>query len=369
MNSDPYKEYIISKEPSKEEKQYAWYTAIGLQKVDGLETSSYLNDLAKKNINGEITLPEAKILIDSYYEELNDTKETTLEADKVSTRIAEILSSNSFSYSLDEYFNIHEYLFKGIIKNAGEVRKFDITKKEWVLDGDTVTYGSCQSLYKTLEYDFNMERNFDYSKLSIDETIKHLARFVSNLWQIHVFPEGNTRTTAVFLIKYLRKLGFNVNNDLFANNSWYFRNALVRANYNNYEKNIKEDTSYLELFLRNLLLKENNDLKNRYMHISHKKEDFKYKKPDIETKKPDIDVNSIINDLAKYNFISKTKDNIIILIKTINNNVFSRKEVSQTLNLSPSRSSDLIKQMLDNNIIVSVKGFGKGKYKFRKIIG
>lgn len=271
MNKDPYKEYLTINEPSKEEKEYAWTTAIGLQKVDGLDVSNYLVDVAKKNIDGDITLNEAKELIESYYEEHSDANESYAEADKVSSRIAQLLSVKSFSFSISEYLNIHEYLFNGIHKHAGKIRDYDITKKEWVLDGDTVIYGSSTNLKETLEYDFNLERNFDYSKLSIDERIKHLARFTSNLWQIHVFGEGNTRTTAVFLIKYLRKLGYNVNNDLFKQNSWYFRNALVRANYNNYEKNITEDTYYLELFLRNLLLKENNELKNRYLHISYKK--------------------------------------------------------------------------------------------------
>ena len=266
MNVDPYKEYLSINEPTKEEKEYAWETSIGLQKVDGLEVSEYLKDIAKKNIDGTITLNEANELIDSYYEEKNDDNEYE-EADKVSARIAKLLSVNSFSFSVSEYISIHEYLFKGIYKHAGVIRKNDITKKEWVLDGDTVTYGSSLNLKETIEYDFNLEKSFDYSKLSIDDRIKHLARFISNVWQVHIFSEGNTRTTAVFLIKYLRKLGFNVNNDLFKENSWYFRNALVRANYNNYEKNISETTIYLELFLRNLLLKENNELKNRYLHI------------------------------------------------------------------------------------------------------
>lgn len=247
------------------EIEFAWNTAIGLQKVDGLEVSEYLKDIAKKNIDGSITLDEVKELANSYYK--NNMNENHYEPDFVSINIVFLLLNNSFSFSVSEYISIHEYLFKGIYKHAGVIRKNDITKKEWVLDGDTVTYGSSLNLKETIEYDFNLEKSFDYSKLSIDDRIKHLARFISNVWQVHIFSEGNTRTTAVFLIKYLRKLGFNVNNDLFKENSWYFRNALVRANYNNYEKNISETTIYLELFLRNLLLKESNELKNRYLHV------------------------------------------------------------------------------------------------------
>ena len=238
MNNDPYKDYIINKEPSKEEKEYAWNTAIGLQKVDGLETSSYLKSLANDNINGKLTIEEVKSLIDNYYVENNNEDERTAEADKASARITELLSTNSFTFSSNEYVDIHKFLFLGIFKHAGKIRDYNISKKEWVLNGDTIIYGSSSNIKKTLDYDLNMEKNFDYSRLNDDERIKHIARFVSNLWQIHAFGEGNTRTTAVFLIKYLRKLGYNVNNDLFKENAWYFRNALVRANYNNYEKNI-----------------------------------------------------------------------------------------------------------------------------------
>ncbi len=176
--------------------------------------------------------------------------------------------------------------------HAGKMRTYNITKKEWVLDGATVVYGSASQLKATLEYDFSQEKEFSYKNLMMDEIIHHLALFISRLWQIHVFEEGNTRTTAVFFIKYLRTLGFNVTNDIFAENAWYFRNALVRANYTNLQKNIHETTEYLELFLRNLLLDEKNELRNRTMHISgyfSEKVDIETEKVDIETKKVDID--------------------------------------------------------------------------------
>ena len=163
--------------------------------------------------------------------------ERTEEADKVSSRIAEILSETAFSFSPNEYISIHRKLFQGIYKHAGKIRDYNITKKEWVLDGATVMYGSASELETTLEYDFSQERAFSYKGLSMDEIIHHLAVFISRLWQIRlIFGEGNTRTTAVFFIKYLRTLGFSVTNDIFAENAWYFRNALVRANYTIYKK-------------------------------------------------------------------------------------------------------------------------------------
>ena len=227
-------------------------------------------DTAILNIEGKITLKEAQNLINRYYEESpeHSENERTEEADKVSARIAEILSETAFSFSANEYISIHRRLFQGIYEHAGKIREYNITKKEWVLDGATVIYGSASELRATLEYDLSQEKSFSYKGLSMDEIIRHLASFVAGLWQIHIFGEGNTRTTAVFFIKYLRTLGFSVTNDIFAENAWYFRNALVRANYTNLQKGVYETTEYLELFLKNLLLNEKNELHNRNLHIS-----------------------------------------------------------------------------------------------------
>lgn len=270
MNKDPFKEYLKESEPDKRSKGYAWSTAIGLQAVDGLKPSKYLIDTAIQNIEGKITIKEAQDIIDSYYEERPEASdgERTEEADKVSARIAGILSETAFSFSPNEYISIHRKLFQGIYKHAGKIRDYNITKKEWVLDGATVIYGSASELRATLEYDFSQEKSFSYKGLSMNDIIHHFAVFVSGLWQIHIFGEGNTRTTAVFFIKYLQSLGFSVTNDMFADNAWYFRNALVRANYTNLQKGIYETTEYLEVFLRNLLLNEKNELHNRNLHIS-----------------------------------------------------------------------------------------------------
>ena len=270
MRDEIFEEYSKEKEPAKYYKSYAWKTAIGLQQVDGLEPSEYLIKTAEQNINGDISFDDAHALISSYYKTSKSKADRTEEADKVSVRIAQIISENSFVFSPVELMTIHKRLFEGIYSHAGRIRDYNITKDEWVLDGDTVTYGNAFNLRETLEYDFGVEKNFNYNGLSTEQIISHIARFISNLWQIHIFGEGNTRTTAVFLIKYLGKLGFNVTNDIFAENSWYFRNALVRANYNNRAKGVFETTKYLELFLRNLLLGEDNILSNREMHVNYK---------------------------------------------------------------------------------------------------
>ncbi len=270
MDKDPFKEYIKQSEPDKRDKGYAWHTAIGLQAVDGLKPSKYLIDTAIKNIEGAISIDEAQELLNSYYKENPKAadEDRTEEADKVAVRIAKLLSEKAFSFTPNEYISIHKKLFTGIYNHAGKIRDYNITKKEWVLDGATVLYGSASELRATLDYDFSEEKQFSYKDLTMDEIIHHFAVFVSRLWQIHIFGEGNTRTTAVFFIKYLRTLGFDVTNDIFAENAWYFRNALVRANYNDLKNGVHETTEYLELFLRNLLLDEKNELHNRSMHIS-----------------------------------------------------------------------------------------------------
>lgn len=268
-------EYIKQGEPSRVEKTLNWETAIGLQEVDGLKPSKYLIKTAKEHIEGNIDIEEVKTRIDEYYEvqggRKNFEKENE-EADKVAVRITEILSENAFNFTPTELINIHKRLFKDIFDGAGFYRDYNFTKKEWVLNGDTVIYAPYETIKETIEYDFEQEKNFSYKDLSLDESIKHLCRFTSNIWQVHPFCEGNTRTTAVFIIKYLRTFGFNINDEVFADNSWYFRNSLVRANYKNFEKNVFEDTSLLEKFFYNLLTGSKHELKNRFAHIDYTQE-------------------------------------------------------------------------------------------------
>lgn len=268
-----FEEYIRQGEPHKREKGYAWQTAIGLQAVDGLKPSTYLIETARQHIEGDITIDEVKHLVDSYYRSKNvrsSAEDRTEEADKVSARIAEILSEKTFNFSPIEYITIHKRLFEGIFSHAGKIRDYNITKNEWVLNGNTVLYASAANIRETLDYDFSQEKNFDYKNLSLNEAINHIARFVSGIWQIHAFGEGNTRTTAVFTIKYLRTYGFDISNEVFAKHSWYFRNALVRANYNDLSKGIFATTEYIERFFRNLILGEHNELKNRHLLIEEK---------------------------------------------------------------------------------------------------
>lgn len=267
MHKDPFEEYIRQGEASQYEKAQAWKIAIGLQAVDGLTPSAYLVDLAKKNIEGQMSLQVLHTLLENYYESYPNQEDRTAEADIVSLRMSELLLEKAFSFTPNEYLSIHRQLFTDIYAHAGSIRDYNITKKEWILDGDTVTYGSVSELGATLLYDIEQEKNFSYANLDMSETIRHLATFVARLWQVHVFGEGNTRTTAVFFIKYLRTLGFTATNDMFADHAWYFRNALVRANYQNLKLGVYRTTEYLERFLRNLLLDENHVLSNRSMYI------------------------------------------------------------------------------------------------------
>ena len=266
-----FDEYIRQGEPQKKERAEAWRVAIGLQAVDGLKTSEYLQDTARRNIEGEITIDEARELVKEYYIKKtvhDDDDADKEEADRVSSNISKLLQTDAFTYSVAGLAAIHRAIFEGVFKHAGRFRDYDISKKEWVLRGDSVLYGRWQDLRMAIEYDLGQEHQFDYTGLNKDQMVEHLAKFVSGLWQIHPFCEGNTRTTAIFIIKYLRSQGFSVNNEMFERHSWYFRNALVRANYRNLEKGIGYEPIFLVRFFRNLLLGENNLLKNRFMMIN-----------------------------------------------------------------------------------------------------
>ena len=265
-----FDEYLRQGEPSQKESAENWKTAIGLQAVDGLQPSAYLIDVAKRNIEGEISLDETRKLIDSYYQSKTvrtPKDEDEEEADKVSANIAKILASKTFAFNTNGYVSLHRRIFEGVFKHAGEIRQYDISKKEWVLEGDSVNYLNWEDLRRALDWDIEQEKNFQYKGLSDDEKIEHIAKFVSGIWQIYAFREGNSRTTAIFTIQYLRSLGYEVNNEMFAKHSWYFRNALVRANYRNIQKGIDYSPIYLVRFFRNLLLKDSWVLKNRYLHI------------------------------------------------------------------------------------------------------
>lgn len=262
--------YSRQGEPAIAEKSEAWQTAIGLQDVDGLKPSQFLLDTAKEHIEGQIDIAVAQMRVQNYYEERQDRQkfeDRTKEADIVSSRIAAMIGEKTFQFSPAELQEIHRRMFRGVLDHAGEIRTYNITKKEWVLNDDTVFYASFESIRPTLDYDFKIEKDFSYEGLSTTELIKRIARFTSGIWQIHPFCEGNTRTTAVFIIKYLKTFGFKVGNDIFGKNSWYFRNALVRSNYNDVQNGIHETTSYLERFFENLLLNKENDLKNRDLYI------------------------------------------------------------------------------------------------------
>lgn len=265
-------EYIRQGEPEQAEKSEAWQIAIGLQQVDGLYTSAYLLDTAKEHIEGKITITEAQQRIHKYYEQRIDRKELeadTKEADVVSARIVQLLGEQSFQFSPIEWKMIHRRLFEGIYDHAGQFRTYNISKKEWVLNGNTVTYASWNAINETLEYDFKQEKAFSYEGLSMQDAVKHLAKFTSDIWQVHPFAEGNTRATAVFMIKYMRTFGLQVENEAFKTYSWYFRNALVRANYNDWKNGIYATPKYLEQFFSNLVLGTEYTLKNRYLHIDY----------------------------------------------------------------------------------------------------
>ena len=321
---------------SKYSNKYILETGIGLQDVDKLKNSNYFLCESEKYIKGEISLEELDATINSYYAHKAGEEERNEEADKVSIRIAQIIADDSFTFTVGQLLSIHKRLFDGLLYKPGTLRTYNFTKKEWVLDGASVTYGDFRELEMTLQYDFDQERNYRYNNLSKKEIIAHLASFIANLWQIHPFEEGNTRTAAVFFIKYLRSLGFDVTNDTFAKNSWYFRNSLVRANYTNINKGIYEDKTFLIKFLENLLDGKHNQLKNRELHINE----------------------------DKLTDISSRESRIVDLIKS-NPNI-TVETIAENLEVSSRTIKSVLKSMQDKGIIKRENGKKYGYWKIKE---
>ena len=351
-----FDEYLRQGEPSQKESAENWKTAIGLQAVDGLQPSAYLIDVAKRNIEGEISLDETRKLIDSYYQSKTvrtPKDEEEEEADKVSANIAKILASKTFAFNTNGYVSLHRRIFEGVFKHAGEIRQYDISKKEWVLEGESVNYLNWEDLRRALDWDIEQEKNFQYKGLTDDEKIEHIAKFISGIWQIHAFREGNTRTTAIFTIQYLRSLGYEVNNDMFAQHSWYFRNALVRANYRNIQKGIEYSPVYLVRFFRNLLLKDGWVLKNRYLHIRPTddwKEQPNLKDPHYNKTLQKVDrKGGQKSESVDRKGGQKTKVSIIRMIK--DNPSISSIEMANLIGINRSAISKHLKKLKEDHII------------------
>ena len=357
-------EYIRQGEPQQRERSEAWKVAIGLQQVDRLQTSDYLLDTAKRHIEGDISISEAKELIDIYYKSASGRKEIenerTEEADKVAARITELIEEKTFTFTPAQLISIHRRLFDGIYKLAGRIRDYNITKNEWVLGGKTVYYASYDTISETLDYDMGQEREFDYANINIDDAIRHLTRFCANLWQIHAFCEGNTRTTAVFMIKYFRKLGFNVVNDVFAENSWYFRNALVRANYVDLSQGITENTVFLEHFFRSMLLGEEHDLRNRIMHIDWNKTEESVALQSANKTSQSAKSNDELPPKCK----NCTLEEVAVLRVVHKNRYATQKEIAAEIGRSERTVKSLTVALQDKNILKRVNGKRNGYWEF-----
>ena len=344
-----FEKYLRTPEPSVRERADYWRTAIGLQAVDQLTVSDFLKQTAQQHIEGQINTEEAEERIKTYYKakeaRLPDDDEKE-EADKVAMNITKLLSEQSFTFSVAGFAAIHRQIFKGVFKHAGQFRDYDFSKKEWALNGDSVLYGSCLALQTTLDYDINQEKQFDYTNLALSDAISHIANFVSNIWQTHPFREGNTRTTAVFTIKYLRSIGFqNIDNTLFEQHSWYFRNALVRANYKNLAKNVNPDISYLEAFFRNLLLKEQTPLNNRDLQIGITNAPNKYR---TSTEQVPNKYRTSIDNLLPVD-----DENTICLLQAIEHEKLSIKEIMGKMGLKhrPTFMDNYLNPAIENGFV------------------
>lgn len=270
MRQKQFEEFVRNVEPADRRCAAAWRTAIGLQATDGLKTSKYLFELAKRNIEGEITINDVLELLDKYYRNktrLPKDSFVTKYADRVAANIKSVLSDNSFIFSEEGLALTHKRIFNGVSEHFGEFRETKLEKKEWLLNGDTLKFIYGKDIREAVETEIQNEIYFDYKTLSDVKKLRHISVLTSNLWLIHPFNNGNTCTIAVFMIQYLRSMGFDVNTDVFAEKSWYFRNALVRANYKNLDIGVDYDFKYLERFFDNLVFGGNNRLRINHLVI------------------------------------------------------------------------------------------------------
>ena len=344
---DRYKEfehYLASEEPGMEERARNWSMAIGLQDVDRLKPSEFLLEQAKANIEGRISSGEVSKRLEEYYSQKSVREKAeadgTFEADRVADRINLLLAEKAFTFSPMELSRIHGFLFKGVLQNAGLFRTFNITKSQWILDGDTISYGSAGSLTELLNYDFGEETKFDYSQVSSVEAIRHIGRFISAIWQIHAFGEGNTRTTAVFLIKYLRSFGFDVNNESFEKHSWFFRNALVRSQYENIPKGIHRTFEPLERFMNFAVFGIPADLRNRTLHIRW------------EEAKPQSEAAKRQNDVLETSLSAKLSLKEMAVIRQIQDNPnISITAIAANTRLSKSTIDRVIRSLKEKGLL------------------
>ncbi len=351
-----FDEYIVHGEPGQKEKADAWQTAIGLQDVDGLKVSTYLLDTARQHIEGEITIDEARERIKAYYETKSGHEEVDEEGDKASVNIAKILSEPSFAFSLVGLTSIHRRIFDGVFKFAGQLRKVELSKKEWVLGGNaSVSYQPAIDLREAIEYDLSREKEFDYSNRPMTEIIKHLSQFVADLWQIHPFLEGNTRTTAVFLIKYLRSMGIPATNDMFKEHSWYFRNALVRASYKGL--NVSPTTEFVEKFLRNVILGEMNELRNRDMLVGET-----HTKPTAQRATKDNSKSNICT-------LNCTLEEMAVLRCIETNPKTTQKEMASTIRKSERTVKTITSTLVEKGIIIRRNGRRNGWWEINYQLG
>lgn len=375
---DRYKEleqYLASGEPGVEERARNWSIAIGLQDVDGLKPSEFLLEQAKANIEGKISSEEVGRRLEEYYSQKSIREKAeadgTLQADNVSDRINLLLEERAFTFSPMELSRIHGFLFKGILLNAGQFRTYNIKKNQWILDGESIEYGSAGSLMKLLTFDFSEEKKFDYSAVSSAEAIRHMARFISDIWQIHAFGEGNTRTTAVFLIKYLKSFGFDVNNESFEKHSWFFRNALVRSQYENIPKGIHRTFEPLERFMNFAVFGVSADLRNRTLHIH-----WKETNPQIETTKPQNADTDVIQSATQNNSKSKictlpatmslcyanncTLEEAAVLRCIGSNPKMTQKEMASAIHKSERTIKTITSSLVEKGIIIRRNGRRNG---------
>ena len=322
-----------------------WQTSIDLQASDGLSASDYLIQCSQKHVSGQITIDDVQNLIQDYYQDRKAQEgedSETEEADKVAVNIAALLMTETEAeLSVAGLSKLHSIIFKGVYENLGALRDFEEYKREWVLGGDTLRFTNLENVPEELENCLAKENAYSYDNISPDNFIAHISAFVAKIWHICPFGDGNTRLTAVLTILYLKQLGVSFNFDTFKNNSWYFHNALARANYQNSVKNINYEPIYLERFFRNMLLGEQWELRNRYVHVRPAAEWRVQPKANNNTTTGQVEVKKNTRKVkesdkkrtSEIRKIEPESPNLLFLTAAIGEDFMSVKEIMDKLHL------------------------------------
>ena len=267
------KKYLTSRNKQEREACLLWLTAFGIQSVVDLKPSADLLRIIINHIEGKYDIERTRSEVRAFYHEQHKQSHggghhhRFEEADKVAVRIVDYFERGEFELTPESFSFAHRSMFHNLYHNSGQLREAAASKKEWVLGNTAVLYPKHEEIKPYLNYLFSNERSIDLSKLTPQHRLRHLCEFIAKLFMINAFQYANSRATFVYSMKYFLSLGYHFQNDTFFREAWFFRNAIIRACYTNMHQGVYPTTMHMEMFLGNLFLNEENELRNHRMVI------------------------------------------------------------------------------------------------------